>query len=157
MKDESERQRARFGNSFDEMVERSPTGCLEWIGTKDKDGYGSRGSRYGQRRSHRYAYEKAYGPIPTGMLVRHKCDNPACCEPTHLVLGSQAENVSDKVERNRQAKGSRGGRAKLTDEMVLEIRAAYAAGMKQQQIAALFPVTQSSVSLIVLRKQWAHI
>lgn len=67
------------------------------------------------------------------------------------------QNIQDKVDRDRQAKGSRIGKALLTEEMVLEIRELYRNGMTQTEIAAKFPVTQSSVSLIVLRKQWKHI
>jgi len=157
MRDESTRQRARFGKPFDSYLVRSETGCLLWTGKTDKDGYGRRGVRIGEKRAHRHAYTLANGSIPDGLLVRHTCDTPACCEPQHLVLGSQLENMKDKVERDRQAKGSKGGKAKLTDDMVREIRDLYSSGMTQKDIAAMFPVTQSSVSLIVMRKQWTHI
>jgi len=157
MHDESNRQVARFGKPFDENLERAENGCLLWTGKTDKDGYGRRGSRYGESRAHRYSYARSKGPIPKGVLIRHTCDNPACCEPEHLVPGDQMQNIQDKVDRDRQAKGSRIGKALLTEQMVLEIRELYRNGMTQVEIAAKFPVTQSSVSLIVLRKQWKHI
>lgn len=157
MRSEESRQRARYGKPFDDSLSRLDNGCLVWTGVVDKDGYGRRGVQIGEKRAHRYAYARANGDIPKGMLVRHSCDNPACCEPSHLSLGSQADNIKDKVLRNRQAKGSLIGKALLTEDMVREIRALYASGMTQTQIAGMFPVTQSSVSLIVLRKQWKHI
>jgi predicted XRE-type DNA-binding protein len=158
MKKETDRKRNRFGKPFERQLSRNQmTGCLEWTGKIDKDGYGRRGSRYGQKRSHRHAYELAYGLIPDGKIVRHKCDNPKCCEPTHLLIGDHSDNIADKVSRKRVAKGEKGGRAKLTNEMVLEIRRLYSQGVRQTEIANRFPVTQSSISLIVLRKQWGHI
>lgn len=157
MLNEADRLVAKFGVPFDELLVRTDTGCLLWTGKTDKDGYGIRGSRYGERRAHRYSYARSNGPIPKGALVRHTCDTPACCEPGHLVLGTQSDNIEDKVSRNRQAKGSSNGKALLTEDMVREIRELYASGMTQTQIAGMFPVTQSSVSLIVLRKQWKHI
>lgn len=157
VRSEDSRQVARYGKPFDKNLSISESGCLIWVGAKDKDGYGVRGSRIGEKRAHRYAYVSKNGPIPSGQVVRHTCDTPACCEPSHLVLGTHAQNIQDKVARNRQARGQDAGRAKLTEEMVREIRALYASGKTQTQIASVFPVTQSSVSLIVSRKQWAHI
>lgn len=157
MRDETTRQRARFGKPFEENLVRAENGCLLWTGPTDKDGYGMRGARIGERRAHRYAYARVNGPIPEGVIIRHECDTPACCEPEHLIPGDQLQNIADKISRDRQAKGSRIGKALLTEDMVREIRALYSSGMTQTQIAGMFPVTQSSVSLIVLRKQWKHI
>ena len=157
MRNESERLKAKFGKPFESQLDAMPNGCIIWTGKLDKDGYGSRGSRYGERRAHRHAYHLKHGPIPKGSVVRHTCDNPKCCNPDHLILGSHVDNIQDKVIRDRQAKGARIARAKLTEEMVLEIRRLHASGVKQMEIANMFPVTQSSVSLIVLRKQWTHI
>jgi hypothetical protein len=72
----------------------------------------------------RYIYEAVHGPIPEGLIVRHKCDNPLCINPVHLELGTPADNVRDMVERNRQAssKGSKNGNSKLTEEDVKLIR-----------------------------------
>jgi hypothetical protein len=61
-------------------------------------------------------------PIPPGFVVRHQCDNPRCCEPTHLELGTHADNVADRVERGRSACGVRNGRAKLTSDRVRMIK-----------------------------------
>lgn len=157
MRTEATRQRARYGKPFASFIEKADNGCLIWTGTKDKDGYGRRGARIGEKRAHRYAYAEANGPIPKGAVVRHECDNPACCNPAHMALGTQSDNIQDKVSRDRQAKGAAVGKAKLTEAMVLEIRALHASGMTQKEISGMFPVTQSSVSLIIKRKQWKHI
>jgi hypothetical protein len=70
----------------------------------------------------RLIYEECFGSIPEGMVVRHKCDNPRCINPEHLELGTPQDNVRDMVERNRQAKGSRTGGAKLTEKDVIQIK-----------------------------------
>jgi hypothetical protein len=61
-------------------------------------------------------------PVPDGLIVRHICDDPLCCEPNHLELGTHADNVQDRVQRNRSASGTRNGRSKLTIEGVQVIR-----------------------------------
>lgn len=141
------------------LVRNEISGCLEWQGPVDKDGYGwiSTSSHNGHSKAHRYAWWRVNGEIPAGFVIRHRCDNPSCCELTHLILGTHQENMDDRKVRNRGAKGEKDGRAKLTNEMVLEIRKLYAEGITQVKLAALYPVTQSSISLIVLRKQWTHI
>lgn len=73
--------------------------------------------RYGKTlKLHRFVYEECYGFIPEGMVVRHKCDNPACINPEHLELGTQKDNIHDMSKRNRH------GRTKLTREQVEKIR-----------------------------------
>ena len=89
---------------FPRLVER-PNGCLEWIGCTDHK-YGSLKVHKVAWRAHRLAWTLAYGDIPTGMLVLHTCDNPPCCNPDHLWLGTQADNVRDKVSKGRQGTNS---------------------------------------------------
>lgn len=98
------------------------SGCIRFTGSIEKSGYGrimiSR-VKYG---AHRLAYELANGPIPDGYVVRHKCDNPSCINPSHLEVGTQADNIKDKVNRGRQASGCSIGVSKLTEETVRDIR-----------------------------------
>jgi len=77
------------------------TGCWEFQGYKDEKGYGK--IRVGKRirRAHRYSYELAKGPIPKGMYVCHKCDNPSCCNPDHLFLGTPKGNTQDMIRKDR--------------------------------------------------------
>lgn len=99
-----------------------PDSCWNWTKTKCSRGYGVllQGSRFAK--PHRVAWFIANGEIPANMHVLHSCDNPSCCNPKHLFLGTQLDNMQDKVAKNRQAKGEKNGRAKLTAEQVKEIR-----------------------------------
>ncbi|WP_363267018.1 HNH endonuclease [Cellulomonas sp.] len=85
------------------------------------------------------------------MIVRHRCDNPPCCNPEHLELGTQTQNVGDMVARARQARGRALPQTRLSDEQVSEIRAAVADGERQRAIAARFGITQGHVSALASR------
>lgn len=95
---------------YDRVMSRTalrPDGCIEYQGSRSRYGYGQTrvGSRAdGTRRSvkvHRLVWEEHHGPIPEGLVVRHKCDNPPCCNIEHLEIGTQQDNIRDKVERGR--------------------------------------------------------
>lgn len=100
--------------------------CWIWIGATDKKNYGKiqAGTFAAPRlvQTHRVSYEIAYGPIPTGSNVLHRCDNPPCLRPTHLFVGTYADNARDKVAKGRQIRGENHPAAKLTNEQVREIR-----------------------------------
>lgn len=89
--------------------------CVEWEGQVSPNGYGrlSDGKKY----AHRHAYEKVYGGIPAGSVVKHKCDNRRCVNPEHLELGSQSSNVKEAYDR-----GLRLPSRKLTQHQFKEIR-----------------------------------
>lgn len=102
---------------FDERYVAIPeSGCWLWLGGWSPDGYGLMGgrSKTGHKLAHRYSYSVHIGPIPNGMLVMHKCDTPACINPSHLQVGTNADNVRDRDQKGRTNK-------KLTDEQVREI------------------------------------
>lgn len=109
---------------------------------------------------HRQAYEEAYGPIPPGAFVCHHCDTPACYEPTHLFVGSHADNMADMVRKGRGRNhggliGTRNPAAKLTEELVAAIRIAYRGGEgSQEAIGQRFGVGQSQVSSIIRGESW---
>ena len=92
----------------------------------------------------RYIYETTYGPIPEGLIVRHKCDNTLCINPAHFELGTPVDNVRDMYERNRQAdlKGSKNGNSKLTDEDVELIRSN---GERAVELAERFGVHPATI------------
>lgn len=84
-------------------IDRSggPDACWPYTGTRLPKGYGSHKANHRHWYAHRVAYEQTYGPIADGLEVCHKCDNPPCCNPTHLFLGTHAENMQDKIDKGR--------------------------------------------------------
>ena len=113
--------------------------------------------------AHRVAYVNAHGLALAdidGQVVRHTCDTKRCTEHTHLVLGTQADNMQDKVDRSRQAKGSSHGMAELTEEAVRYIKANYKRRHKEfggRALAARFGVHESTVSDIMCGYTWGHV
>lgn len=146
-------------------IEKMPTGCWEWRGALDRKGYGNwtwRDVSSSPRRAHRCAWELLRGPIPGGLHVLHRCDNPPCCNPDHLFLGTISDNAKDSVAKGRWGErkrrlGEANNKAKLTKESVLRIRFLAAQGQSYTSIAKLFGVTDVQVSNIARRKQWKHI
>ncbi len=83
---------------------RTPTGCLEWQGSKAKR-YGSTTYKGKYCAIHRKVWMLTQGAIPDGLFVLHKCDNPICCNPEHLFLGTQTDNMRDMAAKGRASKG----------------------------------------------------
>lgn len=132
--------------------------CWEWQFHRDKANYGR--FKIGQRseRAHRVAYQLAKGEIPTGLVVRHTCDNPPCCNPNHLLIGTVQDNNQDCVERGRfrltPMYGSEHPRAIITEEQVLKVRALRDSGVRAKEIAAMFNISISSVYAIGTGRSW---
>ncbi len=83
----------------------APNVCWEWQGGSTIGGYGNFGTGECIYLAHRVAYELAVGPIPPGLLVMHSCDNPRCCRPSHLSVGTYADNTADMMAKGRGSKG----------------------------------------------------
>lgn len=111
--------------------------------------------------AHRYSYELANGPIQGGMLVLHRCDTPLCVRPTHLFLGTDADNAADKVAKGRHTWGERNGSNVLTAEEVLEIRKRYTKhGPRRsniKQLAAEYGVKRSTAYNAAVGRTWPHL
>lgn len=137
------------------------TTCWHWAKYVNKDGYGLIGSYQNKvEKAHRVAYREAFGGIPLGMHVLHKCDVRDCVNPAHLYVGTNAHNVADRVNRGRSRprRGEAHGRAKLTVEQVREIRERWVGYPgKQKALAAEYGVSQGLISQIVRKAIWATV
>jgi hypothetical protein len=155
---------ARFNANYVPVPE---SGCWLWTGDcGTRRGYGR--MRVGKNKSiraHRLAYLLMVGKIPAGLCVCHKCDTPSCVNPKHLWLGTDSENTADRVRKGRTVTTCRGRAnpprgeahpmAKLTQEKADQIRVFLAAGNRQEDIAAHFNISSSTVSLINVGKIWS--
>lgn len=122
------------------------TECWKWQAGKIGGGYGKFTIHHRQRQAHRVAWVLTYGPIPEGLCVLHKCDNPGCCNPYHLFLGTHADNMADALHKGRLAR-------KLTEEDVLDIRELYATGeWTYGELADEFNVRKSTISYVICRR-----
>ena len=137
--------------------------CEEHALARDRQGY-ARTSFEGQLTGlHRKIYCQSRNvPLASiaGLVVRHTCDNPRCIEPTHLLLGTSADNNRDRAARGRNADrhGEAHPRSVLKEPQVREIRELYGAGkFTQSQLAARYQCTPSNISLIVNRRAWRKV
>lgn len=128
-----------------------------WNGTVTNQGYGVFQVSRKVYRAHRVAYELFVGPIPPGLMIRHKNDRRSDVNPHNLIPGTAWDNMNDKVERSRQARGSKHGWAKLTEGEILAIRAAHQSGMSQREIGRRWGISHIHVGRIVRREVWAHV
>lgn len=160
----------RRNRSFQEKIEAmatrlgKPDGCWEWpLYRNPRTGYGHMMDKTGDRprliTAHRASFQTYVRPLEPGEDVCHRCDNPACFNPTHLFAGTHADNMADMAMKGRWGSGARAageqhGCAKLTEPQVREIRAAFGtcAG-----IAASYGVSESAVRMIRNRQTWKHV
>jgi hypothetical protein len=146
--------------------------CWPWAGPQSSAGYGAIMYRRVNRSTHRLAWELTNGAIPDGLWVLHRCDNPPCCNPAHLFLGTNADNVRDREGKRRgffkkgqknpwrvpPPRGSAQKLAKLTEATVLEMVARYrAGGVTQRALADEYGISRPIVSLILSGKRWPHV
>jgi len=130
--------------------------CLEWTLSCNRGGYGKTMAYGTTMRTHRLAL-MLEGVDITDKVVLHTCDNPKCCNPAHLRVGTHRDNINDKLNKNRQANGEKINHAKLTETDVLKIRDMFSKGKSQLSIAEYFGITKRSVCYIINRKTWKHI
>jgi len=150
---------------FWERVDQgSGNACWLWTGAISTSGYGTFAFRHGDKRAaHRVAWFLAHGAFPgPGLHVCHRCDNRLCVRPTHLFLGTAADNVADmdaKGRRNSEARhrGESSPRAKLREPDIVEIRRLSDAGFSQVVIADRFSVHASAISRVLNGRRWRHV
>lgn len=140
-----------------------PAHCWEWQGHLTKNGYGTIHKDGKDIYCHRAAYESKIGPIPEGLCACHKCDNRKCCNPSHIFLGTYADNLHDMAQKGRADHtknkiGSQHGMAKLNEDQVREIRRLYN-GKRGclSELGKQFNVTNHAIYRIVHRKNWKHL
>jgi hypothetical protein len=154
-------------------VDRSggPLSCWPFTGCRNPHGYGVFSVHRRARLAHRVAYVIAYGEVPEGLVVCHRCDNPACCNPAHCFAGTQAENIADAVAKERLAtgalspyhrhperypRGEQRSTAKLSDQQVREIRA-LKGRMSHPAIADRYGISRKYVWNIQSGKSRGHL
>jgi hypothetical protein len=148
----------RFWMKVDSGV---PNGCWEWTGCCNHDGYGKIKDSGKTVTSHRVSWELHNGPIPEGVLVLHKCDNPKCIRPDHLFLGTDKSNAEDKVAKGRQGtlKGEALPQSKLRESDVRSIREMYRRHQSRTDglrtfLVKWFGVSRSTVSGVASGTTW---
>jgi len=138
--------------------------CWSWNGCTNKFGYGVIGKDYRNIPAHRYSWELHNGPVPQGLIVCHKCDNPPCTNPSHLFLGTHRDNAIDRESKGRGARqdGIHNPASKITPEIVLFIFQSRADSNKSfpdiaRDIEKTFGVcvSRSLVELVLKRKRWS--
>lgn len=139
---------------------RSPSDCWPWRGATDTFGHGQFfvSPERGKVPAHVYAIELTTGePCPEGKEGFHHCDNPPCCNPTHIYYGTRQQNVADMHSRGRAQVGSQRTNARLTEANVLLMRQRFAAGEQLKDLAAVFGIGEGHVSKIVNGLMWKHV
>lgn len=132
------------------------TSCWEWQGCRSPKGYGSIGVNGKVIKTHRAAWIAENGPIPEGLNVLHKCDNPACCRVEHLFLGTNTDNIADKVVKGR-VKGELATNVKLSETQVKEILSTKAKGRAITRLARQYGVARTTIGGILSRRTWSHV
>jgi len=160
-----------------DYYERTPAGCWEWTRGRFRSGYGAAYVDGRQQVAHRVAYEIVKGPIPAGMYVCHRCDNPPCINPDHLWLGSHRENMHDAIRKGRSSKppvhvggehwrlkyphmvehGEDNPNAIMTDEQVIQMRKDYVSGHPLDAICARYEINRSTMHDYTSGRSWKHL
>lgn len=159
---------------------QQPSECWVWMGARNHKGYGRFSTSHQHTfQSHRIAWMLCNGPIPAGMCVCHHCDNPPCCNPAHLFIGTVADNQADMKRKGRATgpknpvrgsghyahqhpelvlRGSKCGMAKLSESLVSEIRDRYSSRtVSMYQLGREYGVARTLIGMIIHRKIWRHV
>lgn len=150
----TEEDKIRFLSYVDK---KSDNQCWVWTAYKQSSGHGQFRIREKNHYAHRIAYYLAYGLFDDSLCVCHKCDNPSCCNPNHMFLGTLSDNMKDKIAKGRNTRGT-AVNGVLLEEDVYEIKRLYATGeYTQKQIAKRFGIHQCNVGRIISGRRWGHL
>jgi hypothetical protein len=169
------RRRPSVAERFWGKVDRSagPDSCWPWLGARNAQGYGRVSVNRRNRQAHRVAFELAGGTLDRGQVACHRCDNPPCCNPTHVFAGTHGDNSADMVakgrstagDRNpsrlypeRQVRGEQQHSAKLSDESVLALRQRWAmGGLTKRGLAREIGLSETALRRLLGGRTWAHV
>jgi hypothetical protein len=145
------------GNSKEISYEVMKNGCWKCTSHYDNKGYPKFQNNGKTIRIAKYLYEREFGEVPEGFVLRHKCDNPKCINPSHLEVGTQRDNMQDMVERGHSTKGSKNPMSKLSEDDVKTILIRIKKGEFAEKIAEEYKVSKMTIGCIAGRITWRHI
>lgn len=126
--------------------------CWNWTKSKFKNGYGQISKDGHPKAAHRWVYEHFYNvQLKPSQIVRHKCDNPSCCNPLHLLLGTQVDNIRDMLERQRWRPGKQP--KEINEETKQKIIKLAKIGLSQRKIASALGCSQMTVSRTIKKEK----
>ena len=136
--------------------------CWEWTACRDTRGYGAMSAMNGERCAPRVSWTIHYGPIPDGLGVLHKCDNPGCVNPDHLFLGTHLDNMNDRSAKGRVSHspdqyGEGHPRAILNNVKVIQIRRSAELGIAVSELSKEYGVRPRTIRAIVNGTTWKHL
>ena len=153
----------RLDKKFFDNIQVVESGCWEWQSVIANNGYGvlqvgkNTGPSHYHESAHRYSYRLHFGEFPREMHVLHKCDNKKCVNPDHLFLGTNLDNIKDKIAKKRHKVGEQVSNSKLTEDKVREICELRTLGLSYRRIAEIFESSETNVIRICKGKSWAHV
>ena len=153
-----------YENFISNVLVGSVNECWEWLGAITTKGYGCYTFEGKTQLAHRISYFLHMKERPNDKVVMHTCDNPKCVNPVHLILGTQADNVADMINKGRASfgdahpqLGSKNGMARLNEDQVREIKKLLNEGYYHKDIADWFNVARQTITNIATGRRWSHI
>lgn len=154
-----QRRKSPAERFWEKVDKNGPNGCWVWTaGLHKQFGYGQFWYNGINDLAHRMSWRLTYGEIPDGLNVCHKCDNPPCCNPDHLFLGTDLDNARDRNAKGRHnmPRGSALPHAKVTEAMIPQIHELRNRGLTHKQIGEIVGLGRAAVGLILNGKNWKH-
>jgi len=146
-------------NKIKSYIEINDNDCWVWKKSKQKQGYGVITYKRKVQLAHRVSFKIFNGYLPDDLYVCHKCDNPSCCNPDHLFLGTNSDNIKDAFSKGRvyRPKGEDHYYSKLKESDVVEIRELAKKNVDKQKIADKFKISLSHADNVIRRRSWKHV
>ena len=143
---------------FLEKADIQPYSCWNWKGAKIHHGYGQFHYKGRTRLAHQVIYEHVHGTVPAGLVIKHRCHNPSCVNPTHLEAGTQASNIQEAVALGwRPPRGLRHGKVIVTKELVEAIFLLRAKGESTSAIADYYGIGETTVRTVLRGESWVQL